>query len=304
MKKRGKQHVVDLEEGDDDNMPEKRAITRWNRAEEILLAETWIEHSQDANIGKDQEDDVYWNMIMQDFNSRTTYPPHNLEELFGPDPRERPAGKQRAPKKTRLTRRAPGGAPEGAPGEANRSLLWGPNEKMYLFILLALREKTEYLRCDFGRYEVVHQEMDIRIGDQILQPKESFRYLGSVLHRSGRIVDDVSHRIRAEQDVDSIIDKMRKGMLRWFGHVKRRPQSTSVMRVEAMVVEGSKRRGRPKLRWELVCLPRVYDDVGCFLALVLFHTLPLSISLMYTYTGRRSPGSSLFTFGFILEVGV
>nr|GEU96952.1 hypothetical protein [Tanacetum cinerariifolium] len=49
------------------------------------------------------------------------------------------------------------------------------------------REKTEYLRCDFGRYEVVHQEMDIRIGDRILQPKESFRYLGSVIHRSGGI---------------------------------------------------------------------------------------------------------------------
>nr|GEX68842.1 polyprotein, putative [Tanacetum cinerariifolium] len=39
-------------------------------------------------------------------------------------------------------------------------------------------------------------------------------------------------------------------MLRWFGHVKRRPQSAPVRRVEAMVVEGSRRRGRPKLRWE------------------------------------------------------
>ncbi|GKB01880.1 hypothetical protein Tco_0829924 [Tanacetum coccineum] len=147
-------------------------------------------------------------------------------------------------------------------------------------------------------YEVVHQEMDIRIGDQILQPKESFRYLGSALHRSGRI-DDVAHRIRAgwmkwraasgcwpitkalankvevaelrmlrwtygktmvdmipngvfraELDVDSIIDKIREGRLRWFGHVKRRPQSALVRRVEALVVEGSRRRGRPKVRWE------------------------------------------------------
>ncbi|GJY75490.1 hypothetical protein Tco_0480606 [Tanacetum coccineum] len=142
----------------------------------MLLAETWIEHSQDANIGKDQQDDVYWNLIMHDFNSRTKAPPRtkntmtrkwtrmhgdcqrfnaiykhltrksgendadlvenaktnylercgkkiqyphvwnilknypkwnaaepidedNLEELFGPDPRERPAGKQRASKK-------------------------------------------------------------------------------------------------------------------------------------------------------------------------------------------------------------
>ncbi|GJY28376.1 hypothetical protein Tco_0404143 [Tanacetum coccineum] len=179
MKKTRKQLVVDLDEGDDDNMPEKRANTHWNRDEEILLAETWIEHSQDTNIRKDQEDDVYWNLIMQDFNSRTTSPPctknmitgkwsrmhgdcqrfnaihkhltrktkksdadlvenaktsyieqcgrkfqydhvwiilknypkwnamepideDNLEDLFGPDPRERPAGKQRASKKQKL----------------------------------------------------------------------------------------------------------------------------------------------------------------------------------------------------------
>nr|GFC56214.1 putative sodium/metabolite cotransporter BASS5, chloroplastic [Tanacetum cinerariifolium] len=37
---------------------------------------------------------------------------------------------------------------------------------------------------------------------------------------------------------------------RWFEHVKRRPQSAPVRRVKAMVVEGSMRRGRPKLRWE------------------------------------------------------
>nr|GEY08512.1 ataxia telangiectasia mutated family protein [Tanacetum cinerariifolium] len=122
------------------------------------------------------------------------------------------------------------------------------------------REKMEYLRCDFGRYEVAHQEVDIRIRDQILQPNESFRYLGPMIHRSGRIDEDVAHCVevdmipnevfRVELDVDSIIDKMRKGRLRWFGHVKRRPQSTRVRRVEAMLVEGSRKRGRPKLRWK------------------------------------------------------
>ncbi|GJW41963.1 hypothetical protein Tco_0070762 [Tanacetum coccineum] len=190
------------------------------------------------------------------------------------------------------------------------------------------RDKTEYLRCDFGRYDVVHQEVEIRIGDRILQPKESFRYLGSVIHRSGRVDDDVAHRIRArwvkwraasgvlcdkriplklkgkfyrvairptmiyglecwpitkaqanrvevvelrmlrwtcgksmvdmipngvfkaELDVDSIIDKMREKWLRWFGHLKRTPQTAPVRRVEAMVVDDSRRRGRPKLRWE------------------------------------------------------
>ncbi|GJU59408.1 hypothetical protein Tco_1237174 [Tanacetum coccineum] len=82
-KKRGKQPVVDLDEDDDDDMATKRAITRWNRNEESLLAETWIEHSQDANIGKDQQNDVYWNLIMQDFNSRTTAPPRTKNMMTG-----------------------------------------------------------------------------------------------------------------------------------------------------------------------------------------------------------------------------
>ncbi|GJU52684.1 hypothetical protein Tco_1226398 [Tanacetum coccineum] len=43
---------------------------------------------------------------------------------------------------------------------------------------------------------------------------------------------------------------MREGMLRWFGHVKRRLQTTSVRRVEALLVDGLRRKGRPKLRWE------------------------------------------------------
>nr|GFA34156.1 hypothetical protein [Tanacetum cinerariifolium] len=88
-------------------MEARRAITRWNHNEEILLAETWIEHSQDANIEKDQQDDVYWNLIMHDFNSRikllinVTEPidEDNLQKLFGPDPRERLASKQRASEK-------------------------------------------------------------------------------------------------------------------------------------------------------------------------------------------------------------
>lgn len=59
------------------------------------------------------------------------------------------------------------------------------------------REKTEYMRCDFGSYEIGRNEEKVCIGDQILQPKESFRYLGSVIHKSGRIDNDVTHRIRA-----------------------------------------------------------------------------------------------------------
>nr|GEY38711.1 uncharacterized protein [Tanacetum cinerariifolium] len=51
---------------------------------------------------------------------------------------------------------------------------------------------------------------------------------------------------RATLDVDSIIDKMRERRLRWFGHVKRRPQTAPVRRVKAMVVKGLRRRDRLK----------------------------------------------------------
>ncbi|GKA98392.1 ataxia telangiectasia mutated family protein [Tanacetum coccineum] len=185
------------------------------------------------------------------------------------------------------------------------------------------------LVSESAKVEIVHnEEVDIHIGDKILQPKESFRYLGSMIHKSRRIDEDVSHRIktawlkwraatevlcdrniplklkgkfyrveirpfmlygsecwpitkalanrmevaelrmlrwtcgktmldmipngvyRAELEVETIINKMREGRLRWFGHVRRRPQSAPVRRVEALVVDCVRRRGRPKLRWE------------------------------------------------------
>ncbi|GKB09236.1 hypothetical protein Tco_0837548 [Tanacetum coccineum] len=180
-KKTGKQLVVDLNEDndDDDEMTSRRSITRWNNNEEILLAEAWIEHSQDANIGKDQHEDVYWNLIMNDFNSRTTTPPHtknmmtgkwtrmhgdcqrfngfykhlnrkseesdadlvdnakmiyidrndNLQELFGPDQRERPADKQRAKEKqksveTTSAEGSTGGSTGGSQSESVSSLVY------------------------------------------------------------------------------------------------------------------------------------------------------------------------------------
>nr|GEZ31056.1 RNA-directed DNA polymerase, eukaryota, reverse transcriptase zinc-binding domain protein [Tanacetum cinerariifolium] len=70
-----KQPTVDLDEDDDDDVEEKRANTRWTRTEDILLTESWVEHSQNANIEKDQPDDVFWNLIMQAFNTRTKSAP-------------------------------------------------------------------------------------------------------------------------------------------------------------------------------------------------------------------------------------
>ncbi|GKB37431.1 ataxia telangiectasia mutated family protein [Tanacetum coccineum] len=60
------------------------------------------------------------------------------------------------------------------------------------------REMTEYLRCDFSNIEIAHnEEVEICIRDKILQPKDSFRYLGSMLHKSGMIDEDVAHSIKA-----------------------------------------------------------------------------------------------------------
>ncbi|GJX75218.1 hypothetical protein Tco_0313813 [Tanacetum coccineum] len=75
QKKTGKQPVVELDEGDEnEDMETRRLNIRWNDKEEILLAEAWIEHSHDNNIGKDQRDEIYWNKIIEDFHDRTTGP--------------------------------------------------------------------------------------------------------------------------------------------------------------------------------------------------------------------------------------
>nr|GEV33122.1 hypothetical protein [Tanacetum cinerariifolium] len=136
---------------------------------------------------------------------------------------------------------------ESAKGLNNRFESW--RKALEDNSLLVSREKTEYLRCDFGRYEVVHQEMNISIGDRILQPKESFRCLDSVIHRSGRIDDDVVHRIRAGVLADHE-SPSGEGGSSGIENVEGRPRNAPVRRVEAMEVEGSRRRGRPKLRWK------------------------------------------------------
>ncbi|GJR38066.1 hypothetical protein Tco_1213750 [Tanacetum coccineum] len=137
---------------------------------------------------------------------------------------------------------------ESAEGLNNRLVRW--REALEDNGLWVSREKTKYLRCDFGRYEVVHQEGDIRIGDRILHLKESFIYLGSVIHRSGRIDEDVAHRIIVGSRLDQLCCMAQSdGRSRKLAQT-RRPQTALVRRVKAMVVEGLRRRGRPKLRWE------------------------------------------------------
>ncbi|GJX51605.1 hypothetical protein Tco_0278450 [Tanacetum coccineum] len=84
QKRTGKQQVVELDEGDEnEDMETRRLNIRWNDKEEILLAEAWIEHSQDNNIGKDQRDEIYWNKIIEDFHDRTTGPVRTKNMLTG-----------------------------------------------------------------------------------------------------------------------------------------------------------------------------------------------------------------------------
>jgi hypothetical protein len=57
------------------------------------------------------------------------------------------------------------------------------------------RTKTEYMRCDFGT--TISDDGDVSLGGQVV-PKDTFRYLGLMLHRDGDIDEDVSHKIKAE----------------------------------------------------------------------------------------------------------
>ncbi|KAE8723401.1 hypothetical protein F3Y22_tig00012443pilonHSYRG00002 [Hibiscus syriacus] len=50
--------------------------------------------------------------------------------------------------------------------------------------------------------------------------------------------------------VVSVSEKLREGRLRWFGHVLRRLPSDAVRRVESITVDGARRKGRPRRKWE------------------------------------------------------
>ncbi|GKE08372.1 hypothetical protein Tco_1411923 [Tanacetum coccineum] len=65
---------------------------------------------------------------------------------------------------------------------------------------------------------------------------------------SGRVL--VDHKSSSKHGRNGRIKnvKVREERLRWFGHVKKRPQTDPVRRVEALLVEGARRRGKPKLR--------------------------------------------------------
>nr|GEV05291.1 hypothetical protein [Tanacetum cinerariifolium] len=84
---------------------------RWQPEEETLLAECFVAVFEDRNIRRSQPKDTLWFRVLNEFN-RKNFQKHedvpnehvsavNTDELFGPDARPRPPGKQHPEKKTK-----------------------------------------------------------------------------------------------------------------------------------------------------------------------------------------------------------
>ena len=55
---------------------------------------------------------------------------------------------------------------------------------------------------------------------------------------------------RDELGVTPISGKICENRLRWFGHVQRKTLAAHVRRVESIIVEGKRSRGRPRRTWD------------------------------------------------------
>ena len=65
-------------------------------------------------------------------------------------------------------------------------------------------------------------------------------------------IERLKERIRSEElrqrlDVECVMDVIRRGRLRWYGHVMRKQDEDWVKKCISMEVAGKKPRGRPKL---------------------------------------------------------
>ncbi|GJU23764.1 hypothetical protein Tco_1157106 [Tanacetum coccineum] len=104
---------------------------------------------------------------------------------------------------------------------------------------------------------------------------------------------------RAKLEVRTIINKMREGQLRWFEHVRRRPQSVLVRRVKVLVFEDRRRRVNPIfLNDEILSSLKalvVTFDVGCPFddLLVLIHRDFKSVGVIKEALDKFSKVSSL-----------
>jgi predicted small metal-binding protein len=83
---------------------------------------------------------------------------------------------------------------ESSTGVDQKLELWRRTLKANGFILS--RSKTEYMKCDFSA--TTQEEEDVRLDDQVVHKKDTFRDLGSMLQKDGDIDEDVSHRIKTD----------------------------------------------------------------------------------------------------------
>uniref|UniRef100_A0A8D8XLX2 Endonuclease-reverse transcriptase n=1 Tax=Cacopsylla melanoneura TaxID=428564 RepID=A0A8D8XLX2_9HEMI len=58
-----------------------------------------------------------------------------------------------------------------------------------------------------------------------------------------------NEKIRETVKVGPLGKKIQESRMRWFGHVERRDESYIGKQVEKLVIEGKRKRGRPKMRW-------------------------------------------------------
>ena len=59
-----------------------------------------------------------------------------------------------------------------------------------------------------------------------------------------------NYECREKLRVASISAKMRENKLRWFGHVRRKTFDAPLRRIESIIVEGKRSRGRPRRTWD------------------------------------------------------
>ena len=59
-----------------------------------------------------------------------------------------------------------------------------------------------------------------------------------------------NQEFRDKLGIAPIFKKMRENRLSWFGHVQRKTFAAPVRRVESIIVEGKRSRGRPRRTWD------------------------------------------------------
>ncbi|PHT42274.1 hypothetical protein CQW23_16299 [Capsicum baccatum] len=134
--------------------------------------------------------------------------------------------------------------------------------------------KTEYLECKFS--ELSQEDgVVVKLDSQVIQKRESFKYLGSMIQGNGEIGEDATPRvgarwlkwrlvsgvlgdkkvrneiIREKVGVASVEDKMREVRLHWFGHVMRRGSDAPVWKCETLAMDGFRRVPRFEIQNEV-----------------------------------------------------